>query len=130
VERVELQSGPAALGYSNVLVNGSRALQVGESYTVKNSTGRVVLSVRRSHSHSVSVLTSLASFQLDNSDGFINQAVAVLVPLAELRQRHVHGLLGQTHTAQSGMDGKADDYVVGDDLFDNSFIYNRFVGRE
>ena len=65
---------------------------------------------------------------LDNSDGFVNQQVEPLLPLAQLT---AHGLLGQTHSARlhpsalRHIEGDVDDYVVND-LQASDFAFDRF----
>jgi hypothetical protein len=117
-------AGPANLGFASVLVDG-KALEVGGSHAVGS------LSVDFHSSHAASVRTEHFSFELSNSDMFVNQAVGALVPLHRLVG--THGLLGQTHTvlaASTGaiIAGDVDDYVIADaDIFGTDFIFNQFL---
>ena len=97
-----VQSGSAQKGFAGVQVDG-KAVAVG---------GKVAFgsfSLERTSSHSVSVTTEHFSFELSNSDLFINQAIRPLVPLAELTS--THGLLGQTHSTRTY--GSTIKYIEG-----------------
>ena len=119
-----VQSGPAQKGFAGVQVDG-RSVQVGD----KVSFGP--FSLERTSTHGVSVTTENFSFELSNSDMFINQAIRPLVPLSELTA--THGLLGQTHSTKTYgsaikyIMGDVDDYVIADsDIFGHDFVYNQF----
>ena len=78
----------------------------------------------------VPIQTESFSFELSNSDMFINQAVSARVPLSKIS---AHGLLGQTSkakvypTATRYIEGEVDDYVIADnDIFGTDFAYNKF----
>jgi hypothetical protein len=78
----------------------------------------------------VSIATEHFTFDLSNSDMFINQGVTSRVALSKLRS---HGLLGQTHsskvysTATRYIEGSVDDYIIADDdIFGTDFVYNQF----
>ena len=119
-----VQSGSAKQGFSGVQVDG-KSVAVGDSV----SFGSFSLTV--TSTHSVSVTTEHFSFELSNSDMFINQAIRPLVSLPELSS--THGLLGQTHSTSTYANtvkyiaGEVDDYVIADsDVFGTDFVYNKF----
>ena len=121
-----LTAGGAKDGFSLVQVDG-RAVQVGQTATIGS------FSVYRKTAHAVSVTTAHFAFELSSSDRFINQAVALTVPMSHVRG--AHGLLGQTHSTKlhSGspipfIEGGVDDYTIADDdMLGSDFPYNRFV---
>ena len=122
--RVLVEAGGADDGFARVECDGV-ALDVDES----DEAGEVVvggMTVVRSSSHAVSVRTPHFEFALDNSDGFLNQAVGTRVSLAKLRP---HGLLGQTwQMRRSSVEGKVEDYSQQhDDLFGADDVFNRFA---
>ena len=104
---------------------------MGDSVLLSSSAER--LHVRFEHSHRVTLGTRQFRFAFSSSDRFVNQQLAVSVPLSELRS---HGLLGQTHSAPARhgsiahIEGEVDDYVVVEEkepLFGCSFPYSRFT---
>ena len=118
-------SGPADTGFDLVEVDG-QALAVGDKVTFGS------FSVRFVSSHLLHVHTERFDFELSNSDRFLNQQLRAKVPLEQL---HSHGLIGQTHSADTYrtsikyIQGEVDDYELqdkGDDIMGRQFIYNRF----
>jgi len=84
----------------------------------------------RTSSHKVTMATEHFSFDLNNSDLFINLALTVTTSLAKLSS---HGLLGQTHstkvypTSIRYIEGSTDDYIIDDDdIFGTDFVFNQF----
>jgi len=78
----------------------------------------------------VDITTEHFSFELSNSDMFVNQALRSRVALSQL---HSHGLLGQTHSSKTYssmlryVEGNVDDYVIADnDIFGTDFVFNKF----
>jgi len=118
-----IAAGGAKKGFSMIQVDG-QALKVGDSVSFGS------FSVTLKSSHSVSVETENFSFELFNSDMFINQALRAKVPLSQLQS---HGLLGQTHSSKTYatsikfVEGEVDDYVIADsDIFGTDFVFNKF----
>jgi len=118
-----ISAGSAKEGFSSVAVDG-RELEIGEVVSFGS------FSVESMSSHHITIQTETFTFELSNSDMFINQAVSTKIGLSKLNS---HGLLGQTHAAKvyAGalryVEGEVDDYVIGDnDIFGNDFAYNRF----
>jgi hypothetical protein len=116
-------SGSAKQGFAAIVLDG-KALTIGDSFSFGE------FSVSFTTSHRITVQTEKFSFELANSDMFINQAVSNRVPLNKLNS---HGLLGQTHaakvysTANRYIAGEIDDYVIADnDILGTSFAYNKF----
>ena len=116
-------AGSAKKGFSMVQVDGKQ-VRVGQTV----SFGSFSLTLKSTHA--VEITTEHFSFELSNSDMFVNQAVRPTVPLSQLQS---HGLLGQTHSAQvytstlRYIDGSVDDYVIADnDIFGTDFVYNQF----
>jgi len=103
-------SGSADTGFASVVVDGT-TLEVGQTI----SFGSFSVYVRTTHH--VEIETELFTFQLSNSDMFINQAVSTKVPFSKLQ---THGLLGQTHapkvynTKTRYIEGEVDDYVIAE----------------
>jgi hypothetical protein len=117
-------AGSAEQGFEKLLVDG-QALHVGQSVQVAS------FSVRYLSSHVVEVDTAHSSFQLSNSDHFVNHAVAATVPLHKLTS---HGLLGQTHSRATYhnqlrvIEGEVDDYAsTSGDLLATDFTFNIFT---
>ena len=126
VHRALVSAGSASSGYASVSADGQR-LQVGESISLSSA-----FSVHYTSFHVVAVRAEHFSFQLTNSDHFINQQLTPLVPLRQLRG--VHGLLGQTHSrkvyrsAIQYIEGNVDDYcVMSGDMYGSENVYGRFV---
>ena len=130
VVRITITAGQSERGLQAVQVNnvvhqaGNLDLQLGASAEV---------SVVSRSTHSVHVHTALFDIDADNSDGFINLRLKQNVPLSQLKQAGVHGLLGQTHSkpattagALKEVEGEVDDYFVVDGLLGVDFMYNRF----
>ena len=118
-----ITSGDAKSGFSMVQMDG-KVVAIGASATFGS------FSLTRNTAHSVSVQTEQFSFELTNSDFFINQALSTKVTLSKL---HSHGLLGQTHSAKTYatpmryIEGDVDDYVIADnDIFGDDFLFNKF----
>jgi hypothetical protein len=123
VHKALIVAGSAKTGFASVELDG-KALKVGDAFTFGS------FSVKMISTHHVSVQTENFSFELSNSDMFINQAVSNRVPLSKLSS---HGLLGQTHqakvypTAARYIEGEVDDYVIADnDIFGTDFAFNKF----
>ena len=84
------------------------------------------------------------TFEIDNSDGFINLSSVRINNWSNLLSTKPHGLLGQTwrsinqsikqsinqsinHLKQV-IEGEVDDYVIAsNDLFGTDFMYNRYT---
>jgi hypothetical protein len=123
LHKVLIVSGPAKTGFAAITLDGKQ-LTVGDEF----SFGTFSINVRSTHV--VNVNTESFSFELSNSDNFINQAVTNMKPLSKLTS---HGLLGQTHiakvypTANRYIEGEVDDYVIADnDIFGTDFAFNKF----
>jgi hypothetical protein len=123
LHRALVVAGPAKSGFASIELDG-KTLKVGDSMTF----GSFAISMESTHH--VSIQTENYSFELSNSDKFINQAVSNRVALSKLSS---HGLLGQTHaakvypTATRYIQGEVDDYVIADnDIFGTSFAFNKF----
>jgi hypothetical protein len=123
LHQVLLVAGPSDAGFTSVAFDGKK-LFVGDAL----SYGTFSINMRSSHV--VTVATESFSFQVSNSDNFINQAVTNLMPLSKLTS---HGLLGQTHiakiypTATRYIEGEVDNYVIANnDIFGSDFAFNRF----
>jgi hypothetical protein len=116
-------AGSAKTGFSMVQMDGKQ-VRVGQTVSFGS------FSLTLTSTHAVVITTEHFSFELSNSDMFVNQAVRATVPLAQLQS---HGLLGQTHNAQlysstlRYIDGEVDDYVIADnDIFGSDFVFNKF----
>ena len=125
LHKLAIVSGGAETGFDTVELDGV-TMKLGEAFVDTDS-----FSVKYVSSHQVTVQTDEFIFSFDNSDYFINQAVAARMPLAQLTS---HGLFGQTHvrklygTALRYIDGAVDDYLINDhDVFGTDFVFNRFV---
>lgn len=123
LHKVLVVAGPAKNGFSAVTLDG-KDLAVGDEFTYGSFSIKMV-TVRH-----ITLTTENFSFELSNSDNFINQAVANRVALSKLTS---HGLLGQTHqakvypTSARYIQGEVDDYVIADnDIFGTDFAYNKF----
>ena len=123
VHKALIVAGSAKTGFASVELDG-KALKVGDAFTFGS------FSVKMVSTRHVSVQTENFSFELSNSDMFINQAVSNRAPLSKLSS---HGLLGQTHqakiypTAARYIEGEVDDYVIADnDIFGSDFAFNKF----
>jgi hypothetical protein len=118
-----ITSGTAKQGFAAVQMDG-KPIAVGEN--IKFGT----FSLTAVTSHKVVVSTEQFTFELTNSDLFINQALSPKVALSKLTS---HGLLGQTHqnrmysTSIRYIEGEVDDYVIASgDIFGDDFVYNLF----
>ena len=118
-----ITSGDAKTGFSMVQMNG-QVVPVGHRISFGS------FSLTRHSAYSVTVQTEQFSFDLSNSDFFINQALAPKVSLSQLQS---HGLLGQTHSTKVHasplryIEGEVDDYVIADsDIFGDDFLFNKF----
>jgi len=123
VHKALLTAGSAKNGFASVQVDG-KSLKVGDAVSFGS------FSVKMVSTHHATIETENFSFELSNSDMFINQAVSNRVPLNKLQS---HGLLGQTHAAKvyptstRYIQGEVDDYVIADnDIFGSDFAYNKF----
>jgi len=121
--KVLITAGSAHAGFAMIQLDG-KTLSVGDSQTF----GEFAVTVKSAFR--VSIQTDSFSFELSNSDMFINQAVSSRKPLSKL---NAHGLLGQTHrarvypTALRYIEGEVDDYVIADnDIFGTEFAFNKF----
>jgi hypothetical protein len=124
-DRLLLESGAADQGFTKVEWN-KRSLNVGDSIEFENPTGFVSFN----SSHVMTIQMGGWEFVYENSDRFINQAVAYAGDITGLKS---HGLLGQTHksttykSAIKYIQGEVDDYVIREkDIFGDTFIYNMF----
>jgi hypothetical protein len=129
-DEIRILAGGASQGFAAVTVN-EHELAVGDKVQLADGG-----SIARASTHSVSVTTGQWSFVFSNSDGFINQQVAVSGELSTLRS---HGLLGQTwrEVVSHGrsrsqlkdiVEGRIDDYVVREkDVFGDNFKFNAYV---
>lgn len=118
-----ITAGSAHSGFASIQLDG-KTLSVGDSFTF----GDFAIAVKSAYH--VSIQTESFSFELSNSDNFINQAVSARVPLSKIS---AHGLLGQTSvakvypTATRYIEGEVDDYVIADnDIFGTDFAFNKF----
>jgi len=123
LHKLLVSAGDAKKGFAAIELDGE-SLKVGDAFTFGS------FSVKMVSTHHVSVETENFSFELSNSDMFINQAVSNRVALSKLTS---HGLLGQTHApkvytgANRYIQGEVDDYVIADnDLFGRDFAFNKF----
>lgn len=126
--QLKIVSGSAADGFTSVDLNGV-PMKIGQTFTDSQ-----MFVVNFTHSHHVTVQVEEFILGFDNSDMFINQAVAPRLPLSKLAS---HGLFGQTHrnklfnTPLRYIEGQVDDYMINDhDLFGVEFVYNRFTKKE
>ena len=130
VDALVVEAGPAAAGLSAVTANGRR-LAVSERWCSAGGE----LCAAYSGSHSLLVTSPQFIFRLSSSDRFVNQEVAVRVPLSQLS---CHGLLGQTRQRRDGqqpgsgrlpdVEGDVDDYAIaGGDLLGSGFVFNQFT---
>jgi len=122
IHQLLVTAGPANTGFESIELDGV-TLAVGHSSAIGSS-----FAVAITGSHSLSVRTVHFSFELSNSDMFVNQAVAALIPLNRLT---AHGLLGQTHhftsrSISTPFVGEVDDYAVEGDIFGVDFVFNQF----
>jgi hypothetical protein len=122
--RALIIAGAARQGFQQIILDG-RPLKVGEVESYGS------FSVNYITSHRVIFTTEHFTFDLSNSDWFINQAVSALVSLSTLKS---HGLLGQTHSMKvypnsfRYIEGSVDDYIIDEDqIFGTDFVYNRFT---
>ena len=124
-----VEAGSAKDGFALVEVDG-QPLTVGDSVEYGSFT------LHLTSTHSLTVHTPHFTFELRNSDRFINQELRARVPLQQLKG--VHGLIGQTHSGRvwagsliKHIQGRVDDYVIADgDIFGSQFLYNRFHTTE
>lgn len=120
-------SGSAKKGFSAIQMDG-KSLKVGDTITYGT------FSINFISTHHVMVETENFSFDLTNSDYFVNQAVRIKTSLNRLTS---HGLLGQTHsnkvyaTPTRYIEGDVDDYIIADnDIFGDDFVYNQFQSHQ
>lgn len=123
LHRLLVSSGSAKQGFAQIVLDDA-PLSIGDEKEYGSFRVHYVTS------HHLSVQTDEFSFELSNSDRFINQAVSNRVPLRQLKS---HGLLGQTHApkiyqgANRYIQGEVDDYVIADnDIFGTDFSFNKF----
>ena len=134
-DRLLVEGGDASSGFASVELNGQQ-LGVGDQaplHFVDYPTGLV----HRISTHELSIVASLYKIDVDNSDAFVNlRSLAILDgQWAALKRAAPHGLLGQTWKvkgpSESVIDGRVDDYVIGDeDEFGTSFVYNKFARHD
>lgn len=124
LHQLAIVAGPSSHGFASVIVDG-QTVNEGTSFEDTDA-----FMVDRVSSHRVTVQTSQFLFTFDNSDMFVNQAIASRVPLSSLRS---HGLFGQTHqrkvyaSAIKYIAGDVDDYEIEENtLFGKDFVYNQF----
>ena len=126
-------AGPAASGFSSVSLDGA-LLQAGAASALDFGTGSELTgSVSVLNSHELSIHAGHFDLVVENNDGFVNLR-SVSVPASSWSKLASHGLLGQTWQSRrySGrireIEGDVDDYLIEDDnLFGDSFIYNKFT---
>jgi hypothetical protein len=117
-------AGPAGLGFSAISLDNSPlwagAIRTLDSFNITVRSSRLL-----------DIDTTAFTFQLSNSDNFINQAVS---PRISLSQLGTHGLLGQTHSTKvypskvRHIQGEVDDYAIADnDLLGTNFVHNLFL---
>ena len=133
-QRLLVQAGAYEAGFAAVQLDGAElavsaeAVQLLDGSTVTRPTASVV----RVHSAEV-------SFELRNSDRFLNIHSAELDTLASARLDHVDGLLGQTADSEWKADAKSaawrqhveHDFELpqgADDLWSTTFEHNRYEG--
>lgn len=116
-------AGSAKNGFAAITLDG-KTLSVGDAFTFGS------FAVSMESTHHVSIQTENFSFELSNSDMFINQAVSTKVALSKIS---AHGLLGQTAApkvysgANRYIQGEVDDYVIAsNDIFGKDFAFNKF----
>jgi hypothetical protein len=124
IHQLTIVAGPASQGFASIELDG-HIVNAGTAFDDTDA-----FSVERVSSHRVLVKTQQFIFTFDNSDMFLNQAVASRIPLSQLR---AHGLFGQTHAAKlyasalKYIAGDVDDYLVADNnLFGTDFVFNQF----
>ena len=125
--KLRLLAGSRLTGFAAVEVDG-QPLAVSASFSSPS------LSVQYSSAFSLSVQTPSLHVTFENSDRFINQVLALQIPV--LRAASWHGLLGQTArptaAAVAGHSrhrviGDVDEYViVSGDVFGLEFAYSQF----
>jgi len=120
-QQLMIEAGVAEQGFASVMFNDAQ-VKMGDSSAIGS------FSFNYSSSHSILVETGNFTLMVDNSDGFVNQAVKVNIPLSKLTS---HGLLGQTHSFKvypgqfKYIEADVDDYAVSG-LFENDFVFNQF----
>ena len=131
VLQVDITAGSAASGFDSIIVDG-KPIQVGTNISIiDEADNTIAVHIRYVDSHLLIINTPLFSYEVDNSDMFVNNAVKPNVPLMKLQS---HGLLGQTWSSQvyngteiKYIEGRIDDYVVTDEnVFGKDFVYNLF----
>ena len=131
VLQVDITAGSAASGFDSIIVDG-KPIQVGTNISIiDEADNTIAVHIRYVDSHLLIINTPLFSYEVDNSDMFVNNAVKPNVPLMKLQS---HGLLGQTWSSQvyngteiKYIEGRIDDYVVTDkSVFGTDFLYNLF----
>jgi hypothetical protein len=120
--------GSRLTGFAAVEVNG-QPLSVSASFSSPS------LSVQYVHAFSLSVQTPSLHVTFENSDRFINQMLALQVPV--LKAVSWHGLLGQTARPSASANGRhrvigdVDEYVVlSGDVFGLEFAYSQFSSTD
>ena len=126
-----VMAGAGDAGFTSVNVNGQE-LRVGSSAGLALGDSELAGSVTRDSSHELTVVAGHFRLVVESIDHFVNLRHVSVVPSSWSRLRS-HGLLGHTwrNRRYAGrvkeIEGDIDDYAIeGDDLFGDSFVYNRF----
>ena len=129
--RLLVQPGAYETGFQSVQLDGAELAVSSEAVQLLDG-----VSVRRASSSVVEVATAEASFELVNSDHFLNIHTA-LVHAAATHVDHVDGLLGQTLSPSFKVERTAEfkqhieeDFLLpagDDDLWSTDFAYNQYV---
>ena len=130
---VEVHSGRAASGFSSVVADG-RPMEIGQTVRFTSADGAETFELTANSSNLLTLNTPLFTFQLANSDRFLNYRLHPRVPLASLS---THGLLGQTWrkversrrgTPALPIEGHVDDYLVqSGQLFGSDHLFDLFA---
>jgi hypothetical protein len=137
---ITLSSGNNLKGFSDVLVDDKRfALNSSHQFKDVQVEPSTPYAISYPHTHFAVISTPWFTFTFESSDMFINQRVTLNMPLNDLENLDIHGILGQTvhlfpthpqhkHKGKiKYIEGDVDDYVIGStDLLGDDFIYNRY----
>ena len=130
-DRLFIQAGSAASGFSAVTLNG-RPLKVGVELDLPYPGSSLAAgSFFYNNSQEVQVTVGYYTLTIENSDAFLNIR-SIKVDSEYWSRLHSHGLLGQTWRNQRypgkvpEIEGEVDDYTVGDDIFGDNFLFNKF----
>ena len=131
-DRLFIQAGSATEGFHAVTLNGRR-LKVGSELELHypGGSGLSSGSFHYNNSQEVQVTVGYFTLTIENSDAFLNIR-SIKVDNEHWNRLQSHGLLGQTWRNQryggrvQEIEGEVDDYVVGDDIFGDNFLFNKF----